>query len=245
VQPAARPPVSKAAPRSRVVEGAGAVGIAAVLALAPACQTRFEPERASVTRTSVAEALEVVRAEAAGRDDLALVEGGLVLDAWFYVWRERTVWEDPGDPFLGTDALPGDEVGGRTERVRVLEGPRRVYVPLADLQAVVVRAWTLGAGVELEWAGESEPALLKTGGRDGAERLGSALDLLRRAYAGEGGPTPAAAGAEGGPQRSRPTSPAASPRGSRRRPVSANSAKRARPRRCRKNCSDVHRTPKP
>jgi len=245
VQPAARPPVSQTALRSRVVRGAGAVGIAAALALAPACQTRFEPERAPVTPTSVAEALEVVRAEAAGRDDLTLVEGGLVVDAWFYVWTERTVWDDPGDPHLGTDELFGDAIGGRTERVRVLEGPRRIYVTLADLRAVVVRAWTFGAGVELEWAGRSEPAFLKTDTRERAERLGSALDLLRRAHAGEAGPQPPDAGAEGDPQRTRPTSPGASPRGARRRPVSANSSKRARPRRCRKNCSDVHRTPKP
>lgn len=246
VQPAARPPASRAPLRSRVAAGGvGGVGIALGLLLAPACQTRFDPEPTPVTPASAEEALEVVRAEAAERDDLALVEGGLVLDAWFYVWRERTVWEDSGDPFPGTDDLFDDEIGGRTERVRGLEGPRRIYVPLAGLRAVAVRAWTLGAGVELELAGEPEPAFLRADGRERAERLGSALEVLRRAHAGGAEPTPPGAGTDGGLQPSRRTSAGASPRGSRRRPVSAKSRKRARPRRWRKNCSEVHRTPKP
>jgi hypothetical protein len=72
----------------------------------------------------------------------------------------------------------------------VLVGPREHYVPLADLEAVWVREWAVGEGVELELAGEPERVVLRTGDRAEAERLAAALEALRRAVAGEGAAPP-------------------------------------------------------
>jgi hypothetical protein len=131
----------------------------------------------------VARARASVERAVAGRSDVRLVEGGLILHAMVYERRASRRWKaadpsrtdimlDPRDPWVVEED--------------VLVGPRELYVPLARLEAVWVREWAVGEGVELELAGEPERVVLRVGDRAEAERLAAALEALRRAVAGEG-----------------------------------------------------------
>lgn len=157
---------------------------ALALAGALACGSLYAPEPLPLTGDSLREATEVLREAAARRGDIRLVEGGLVLDAYFYEWREWLEWEEleagvPGD--LSREPIAVQQPYLRRERM--LEGPRSVYVPLEGLGAAQVRTWAFGCGVEIELAGQPEPAFLETADTAEAERLAGALDVLRRAHA--------------------------------------------------------------
>lgn len=123
----------------------------------------------------------------AGRTDVRLVEGGLIVHAMVYERRASPRWKT-ADP-VRTDIMLDPRDPWVVEE-DVLVGPRELYVPLASLEAVWVREWAVGEGVELELAGEPARVVLRAGDRAEAERLAAALEALRRAAAGEGAAAP-------------------------------------------------------
>jgi hypothetical protein len=151
------------------------------LALALACASTYAPEPVSITEDGLAHASEVLRRAAERREDLRLEEGGLVVDLLFYEWQTRLEFDDDAELLN----LRGVQLGPREVQERVLVGPRTVYVPLDRLHAVRVREWAFGTGLEFLLEGEPEPAILATEDLEEAQRLASALDLLRRARAEE------------------------------------------------------------
>jgi hypothetical protein len=137
------------------------------LALALACASTYAPEPVSITEDGLAHASEVLRRAAERREDLRLEEGGLVVDLLFYEWQTRLEFDDDAELLN----LRGVQLGPR--------------VPLDRLHAVRVREWAFGTGLEFLLEGEPEPAILATEDLEEAQRLASALDLLRRARAEE------------------------------------------------------------
>jgi hypothetical protein len=138
------------------------------------------PSDTPVTEASVDEAAAVVQ-EAAARDpNFQLVEGGLLLEAYQWVWRDRVVMEP---------AIVGSVVvapAPRIVRERALVGPARHYVAFRELAGVAVRRWTIGtAGIELSLDNGEEPIFMETSDAQSAQRLADALDLLCRARHGE------------------------------------------------------------
>ena len=143
-----------------------------------ACGGLMPPSETPVTEASVDEAAVVVQ-EAAARDpNFQLVEAGLSLEAYQWVWRERIVVEPTiVGPVIALGAT-------RVVRERVIVGPARHYVAFRDLAGVAIRRWAIGVGIELSLYDE-EPIFMETNDAQTAQRLADALDLLRRAWYGE------------------------------------------------------------
>jgi hypothetical protein len=126
----------------------------------------------------------------ARRDDVRLVEGGLVLHAHVYVNELHSLaWEPSMEP---TPFVLLDLDDPYVVSEEVLGGKRDVYVRIDALRAVSVRSWAIGGhGVELELA-DAQRLVLRAG-RDEAERLAAAIESLRRSLAGTppvGAPAP-------------------------------------------------------
>jgi hypothetical protein len=136
-------------------------------------------ERASRVLSEVAER----------RDDVRLDEGGLVLLAHTYEWREVDVYRDLDRGVLNERGLPDE--GFISDRVTV--GPRPFRITPENLKSVRIQPYLRGAALELVLAGEPEPIFLTMDDVAEAQRMGEALDLLRRAGAAparEAAPTP-------------------------------------------------------
>jgi hypothetical protein len=148
-----------------------------------ACESLTPPQALPVTDENLARAAADVRRAAAEDPGLVLGEDGFAADAWRWEWQERTEYSSAAN-------LSRMEVGiapepPRRVRERVLVGPSRLYIPMAQVSAVAVRRWAMGSGVELTLDGVDEPVFVGTADQEGAERLAAALDLLRRARRGD------------------------------------------------------------
>jgi hypothetical protein len=128
----------------------------------------------------------VLREVAERRADVRLDEGGLVLLAYTYEWRQVDVYRDLDRGILNERGLP--DHGYVDDRVTV--GPRPFRITPENLKAVRIQPYLTGASLELVLEGEPEPIFLSMDDVAEAERMGEALDLLRRAGAS---PAPEAA----------------------------------------------------
>jgi hypothetical protein len=143
------------------------------------CGGLTPPKALPVTDDNLALAVAEVGRAVAEPPGLVLSEDGFAVDAWRWEWQERTEFPPTGRISrldLGLAPEPPRRI-----RERVLVGPSRLYVPMGQLSAVAVRRWAAGSGVELTLNGVDEPIFVATADEAGAERLGAALDLLRRA----------------------------------------------------------------
>lgn len=142
-------------------------------ALSLACGRVYAPPARPATPANVAAALAELEALCRAREDLELVEGGLLVSAHFLEWREWEEFDDHG-------ARWGHGAPHRV-RERVLVGPERLYVSLQGIRGVWVHRRSFGTSVEIALRGPRSPAILDASDRDEAERLAASLDLLRRA----------------------------------------------------------------
>jgi hypothetical protein len=131
----------------------------------------------------------VLRQAAERRDDVRLDEGGLVLLAHSYEWREVDVYRD-------LDRGVRIERGLQDQGIvsdRVVVGPRPYRITPENLKRVQIQPYLMGISLELMLEGEPEPIFLPMDDAAEAERLGEALDLLRRAGSSpvpDAGPAP-------------------------------------------------------
>jgi hypothetical protein len=132
------------------------------------------------TQVNLERASEALREAAERRDDVRLEEGGLVLLAHTYEWREVDVYRDLDRGILNERGLPDEGIVND----RVMVGPRTYRVTPENLKEVRIQPYLTGVSLELVLAGEPEPIFLTMDDTAEAERLGEALELLRRA----GGP---------------------------------------------------------
>ena len=144
--------------------------------LLPACSGLRPPNPIPVSGDAVLGASAHLRRVADERDDLELVEGGLLAEFYTYEWQERHAW----DPLYET-ADPNAPANPRVLRERILVGPQQTYLAFGQVTGVRVIRWLVGAGVELDVTGRSEPLVLSVRDADEAQALADALDLLRRA----------------------------------------------------------------
>lgn len=161
--------------------------VACALAALAGCEGLHPPAVDPTAGGDVAQARANLERAASGRPEVRLVEGGLILHAMVYERRPALMWEQ-SDPTHSDIML--DPRDYWVVEDHVLVGPREIYVPLAQLEAVWVRVWAIGQGVELELSGEPRRVVVRTQDREEAERIASSLEGLRRAAAGEGAPPP-------------------------------------------------------
>ncbi len=158
-----------------------------VSALASACAQPYAPPAVVPTQENLDRASRTLQEAAARRDDVRLEEGGLVLLAHTYEWREVEVYGavDRIDAQHQNYRLPEPSFA----RDRVVVGPRPFRVSPANLKQVRIQPYLSGVTLELVLEGEPEPIFLSMDDAAEAETLGEALDLLRRAGA-EPAPAP-------------------------------------------------------
>jgi hypothetical protein len=140
-----------------------------------ACSSVTPPADIPVTEASLDEAAAVVRETAARNPNFQLVEGGISVEAYQWIWRDHTV-VDP--VIVGSIVVPG---APRVVHERELVGPAPYYVPFREVAGVAVRRWAIGVGIELSVDGTAEPLFIQMKDAETAQRLADALDVLRRA----------------------------------------------------------------
>jgi len=150
-----------------------------LVALLLACAGSYAPTAVTPTQENLEWASRVLSEAAERRDDVRLDERGLVLVAHTYEWREVDVYRDLDRGVLNERGLP--EQGIVNDRVPV--GPRPYRITPENLKAVRIQPYLTGVSLELVLEGEPEPIFLAMDDAAEAERMGQALDLLRRAGA--------------------------------------------------------------
>ena len=148
-----------------------------LLTSAFACAGAYAPPAVTPSQENLERASRVLREAAGRRDDVRLEEGGLVLLAHTYEWREVDVYRDLDRGILNERGLPYQGI----VRDRVPVGPRPFRITPENLKQVRIQPYLTGVSLELVLEGEPEPIFLPMEDAAEAERLGEALDLLRRA----------------------------------------------------------------
>ena len=144
-------------------------------ALLAACAEPYAPEPLEATPENLALASAVLREAAARRPDVRLGEGAVVLDVWSWEWRERDLYEHAERDVWHRQELPE----GAVVNERVRSPLRPVRLTPENLLGVRVQRYPLGASLEIRLSDEPAPVFLDTADAEEAERLGSALELLR------------------------------------------------------------------
>ena len=150
-----------------------------LVALLLACAGSYAPTAVTPTQENLEWASRVLSEAAERRNDVRLDEGGLVLLAHTYEWREVDVYRDLDRGILNERGLPDE--GILSDRVPV--GPRRFHITPENLKEVRIQPYLTGFSLELVLEGAPEPIFLARDDAAEAERMGEALDLLRRAGA--------------------------------------------------------------
>ena len=150
-----------------------------LVALLLACAGSYAPTAVTPTQENLEWASRVLSEAAERRNDVRLDEGGLVLLAHTYEWREVDVYRDLDRGILNERGLPDE--GILSDRVPV--GPRRFHITPENLKEVRIQPYLTGFSLELVLEGAPEPIFLAMDDAAEAERMGEALDLLRRAGA--------------------------------------------------------------